>query len=105
MSAHPTGLGPAGHAVRLNIRRLRQAQHMTTAEMAEKLASAGRPLLANGVTKVEKGGRRVDVDDLVAFAAALGVAPGQLLATFECAVCEGVPPAGFACRTCGAEGT
>jgi transcriptional regulator with XRE-family HTH domain len=105
MGAHPTELGPAGEAVRLNIRRLRDAQHLTTTQLAEKLGQAGRPLLPNGVTKVEKGTRRVDVDDLVAFATALGVAPGQLLASFECAVCEGSPPDGFACRTCGAEGS
>ncbi|MEO3853719.1 hypothetical protein [Acrocarpospora sp. B8E8] len=39
----------------------------------------GRPVLASGVHKVEQGERRVDADELVAFALALEVAPNRLL--------------------------
>jgi len=39
----------------------------------------GRPLGHSAVDQIEKGTRRVDVDDLMALAAALGVSPITLL--------------------------
>ena len=42
-------------------------------------AKFGRPLAHSAVDQIEKGTRRVDVDDLIALAAALGVSPTTLL--------------------------
>lgn len=39
----------------------------------------GHPLVPSGIGRIEQGERRVDVDDLLAFAVALGVSPLQLL--------------------------
>ena len=96
-------LSPASRAVAANLMRLRKAQRLTTTRLSAALDELGQPIHASGITRIEKGERRVDVDDLVALAKALNVRPEQLLMPFECHVCHGQPPAGFACRTCGAE--
>jgi hypothetical protein len=64
-----------------NIRRFRRAdwQDITTAEMSRRLGELGQPIPDTGITKTEQGTRRVDVDDLVAIALALGVTPNALL--------------------------
>lgn len=43
------------------------------------MTELGRPIPPLGVQRIEAGTRRVDVDDLLAFAAALGVSPVTLL--------------------------
>ncbi len=48
-------------------------------ELSARLTKLGRPILPSGITKLEQGKRRVDVDDLVALAAALRVTPTRLL--------------------------
>lgn len=52
---------------------------MTTAELSRRLAELGQPIQDSGITKIESGTRRVDVDDLVALAVALEVTPNALL--------------------------
>src|SRR5690606_19823410 len=47
--------------------------------LADRLAEHGRPMQVSGVSKIEAGERRVDVDDLVALARALEVTPAHLL--------------------------
>lgn len=50
---------------------------------------------------IEAGERHVDVDDLVAFAAILGLTSGELLEPpAECETCHGAPPAAFMCMEC-----
>lgn len=61
-------------------------------------------MLDTAVSKMERGTRRIDVDDLVALAAAFGMRPEHLLTPWKCERCNGEPPDGFACRACGAEG-
>lgn len=51
----------------------------TVRELSARLAKLGRPILPSGITKIEQGTRRVDVDDLVALAAVLKVTPTRLL--------------------------
>ncbi|MFE2712290.1 helix-turn-helix domain-containing protein [Streptomyces mirabilis] len=100
----PHRVGPIGDTVRHNIRRLREQQHLHQRDVSAKLRAAGRPMLATVVSKTERGERRIDVDDLIAFAAVLGVTPAQLLEPpTDCDGCRGTPPPGFACRACGAE--
>ncbi|MCH7231163.1 helix-turn-helix domain-containing protein [Glycomyces sp. L485] len=52
---------------------------MSTRAVAENMTELGRPMAATAITKIEAGGRRVDVDDLVALALAVGVSPVTLL--------------------------
>lgn len=72
-------LGESGEAVRQNIRRLRDAQGISGAQLAATMKRLGRPIPLVGIQRIESGERRVDVDDLMAFAVALNVAPATLL--------------------------
>jgi transcriptional regulator with XRE-family HTH domain len=60
-----------------NLKELRG--RMPVRELSRHLAELGRPILASGITKIEQGTRRIDVDDLVALALTLGVSPNRLL--------------------------
>lgn len=98
------GVGDAGLRVAAVLRKRRQTAGLTTGDLADRTAALGRPILANAITKIEQGQRRIDVDDLVVLAAAIGVtAAGLLLTTAACMACHGAPPAGFACLSCGTE--
>jgi transcriptional regulator with XRE-family HTH domain len=72
-------LGEVGHTVKAQIRRLREQRGLSLQGLSERLETVGRPILASGLSKIEAGTRRVDVDDLVALAEALGTAPDDLL--------------------------
>lgn len=65
--------------VSANVKRLRIGQNLGLRGLATKLGEVGRPLGHSAVDQIEKGKRRVDVDDLLALAAALGVSPATLL--------------------------
>lgn len=52
---------------------------MSYAELSRVLSELGRDIPPLGLRRIEAGERRVDVDDLVAFAVALGVTPATLL--------------------------
>jgi transcriptional regulator with XRE-family HTH domain len=62
-----------------NLRRIRQERGLSYAELARRLAKIGHPILDTGLLKIEKGDRRIDVDDLTALAIALGTTPNRLL--------------------------
>lgn len=72
-------LGPTGEAVRANIKKIREEQNLSYAELSRRLAQVSRPMRVQGLRRIEAGERRVDVDDLVALSAALGVVPADLL--------------------------
>ena len=55
-----------GHTVAENIKRLRGT--MQYKQLTERLAEIGRPIAELGLRKIESGERKVDVDDLMAFA-------------------------------------
>ncbi|WP_435270613.1 helix-turn-helix domain-containing protein [Streptomyces sp. 1222.5] len=76
-----TQVEATGQAVRDNVQRLRKARGLTTYQLAQKLAEIGRPIPQSGISRIESGARRVDVDDLTALALALGVSPSALLIT------------------------
>lgn len=65
--------------MRLNIRRLRDAQGISGAQLSATMKRLGRPIPLVGIQRIESGERRVDVDDLMAFAVALNVSPATLL--------------------------
>lgn len=81
LRGNPAGL--TNSYVAQNIRRARQSIGMDLRTLSEKLTEAGRKLSVSGVSKVELGDRRVDVDDLTAIAYALGTTPATLLAPPE----------------------
>lgn len=94
-------LGPAGHNVRRNVRRLREERRMSYRELSERLVVAGRLIPVLGLSRMERGERRVDADDLVALAVVFGISPGQLLEPpADCPNCHGTPPPGFICIQC-----
>jgi transcriptional regulator with XRE-family HTH domain len=70
---------PTSERVAANITRLRKSQSLTMRGLCDRMRDVGRPILPPGLNKMEHGGRRVDVDDLVALALALDVSPAQLL--------------------------
>jgi transcriptional regulator with XRE-family HTH domain len=74
-------LGPIGATVQQNVRRLREERNLTMAELSRRLGGdkIGRKIPTLALARIEKGERRVDVDDLVALAIALGVSPTALL--------------------------
>jgi transcriptional regulator with XRE-family HTH domain len=91
-----------GAIVRWNIRRLREERRLTYAEVSRQLDGYNWPIPVLGLRRIERGERRVDVDDLTLLARVLGVAPAALLRPpTDCGVCHGTPPSGFACRLCG----
>ncbi|MBW3078234.1 helix-turn-helix domain-containing protein [Bifidobacterium simiiventris] len=66
-----------GLQVAENIKRLRGS--MQYKEVAEKLEAIGRPMTPVAIRDAENGKRRVDVDDLMAFAVVFDVSPLTLL--------------------------
>jgi hypothetical protein len=72
-----TKLGSVGQRVAKEVARLRG--RTSVRELSARLSKLGRPILPSGITKLEQGKRRVDVDDLVALAVALKVTPTRLL--------------------------
>lgn len=74
---NPAGITSAHVAA--NIRAARHAIGMDLRTMSERLAAMGRKLSTSGISKVENGDRRVDVDDLTAIAHLLRTSPAALL--------------------------
>lgn len=72
-------LGPAGLRLMKNIKRIREGRGMSTTRLAAALEQLGQPIPATGITRIEKGQRRVDVDELIALAEVLDVDPIRLL--------------------------
>lgn len=65
--------------MRANISARRRALGLTAQEVADRTRNATRALGRSAVSEVERGARRVDVDDLVALAVALETSPVDLL--------------------------
>lgn len=72
-------LGPTGETVAANIRRLRTKHGLAFTELSARLTDLGRPIPPLGLRKIESLDRRVDADDLIALAIALGTNPNALL--------------------------
>lgn len=81
-------LGDAGNAVSENIKSLRERRRMTFVELSARLDDAGRPIPVLGLRRIERGERRVDVDDLYAFAQVFKVSPLELVAPAQWAQLE-----------------
>lgn len=79
MATNKIERGPASERVARNVKQLREERRLSLDDLAGRMAELGRPMLKSGLWKIEKGDRRVDVDDLVALAIALEVNPNRLL--------------------------
>ncbi|MDI9885942.1 helix-turn-helix transcriptional regulator [Streptomyces sp. HNM0645] len=99
---------PVSRTVSKNIYALRIRRGWSQRALARATEGGIKAVGFSTVCRIEKARDEsakpviVGVDDLVALAAALGFAPERLLVEPKCFVCLDVPPAGFACRTCGA---
>lgn len=71
--------GTTADQVAANVRTLRRGQQLDLADLSARLDKLGHPISLSGLSKLETGARRVDVDDLVSLAVALGVTPSDLL--------------------------
>ncbi|MFI2761427.1 helix-turn-helix domain-containing protein [Streptomyces echinatus] len=85
----PATPAPTSEAtIRANVRRLRKAQNLTQAVLAERITAAGVPFGEMAVWGIEKGKRRITVDDLYALAHALQATPRELLSSAPEALSE-----------------
>lgn len=89
MAGKPKKLGVASQRVARNVRLLRHHRDLSYAELSRRLADAGHPILDTGLMKLEKGDRRVDVDDLAALANVLQVEACALLGEITLSIEEG----------------
>lgn len=71
--------GPTAERAAAALRRIRRGRELTAAGLSGRLHALGHPIADTGITKAEQGTRRIDVDDLVPLALALGVTPNTLL--------------------------
>jgi GTPase SAR1 family protein/transcriptional regulator with XRE-family HTH domain/nucleotide-binding universal stress UspA family protein len=77
METEPSGA--AGKRAGRRIRQLRLERSLTQADLAERLAAFDRSYTVSTLSRIEQGKRRLDADDVVAIAAALGVSLDSLL--------------------------
>lgn len=71
--------GPVGRRVAANVATARRERRLSLADLASLLASVGVPIHPDSLSRVELGGRLVNVDELVALAECLSVTPAKLL--------------------------
>ncbi|MFD8590583.1 helix-turn-helix domain-containing protein [Streptomyces sp. NPDC059637] len=80
MPPRPLEIGPAGRAAAHAIERARTARGYSQRQLAARVTALGRPMTFTVLSRIERTVRRCDIDDLVAIATALEVAPQVLLA-------------------------
>lgn len=73
-------VGPLGRNLIANVDRLRQERGLSWRRLSAALEATGRPIPPLGLTRMARGERRMDVDDLAALARVLDVPPAVLLA-------------------------
>jgi transcriptional regulator with XRE-family HTH domain len=71
--------GPVGAHLIRNLAALRAERKMSYQDLSVRMREVGRPIPALGLSRIEKGDRRVDADDVVGLALALDVNPTALL--------------------------
>ena len=72
-------IGPTARAVAHNVKKIRQERGFTLEDLSQALEDVGQPISNSALSKLERGIRRVDVDDLTALAATLDVSPWELM--------------------------
>lgn len=79
MATKRNPLGATGETVRANVIARRERDNLSYAQLSRKLKAVGRVIPELGLRRIEEGDRRIDVDDLMALAAAFEVSPTTLL--------------------------
>lgn len=74
------GIGRATVEVATVIESLRESAGMSLEALSHRLGELGRPIHTSGLSKLENGERRIDIDDLAAIAQALEVSIVRLVA-------------------------
>lgn len=82
MGSKPVERGVIALVVRSNLRRIREERRHSLRSLADRMREMGRSVLPSALGKMESGERRIDVDDLVALAAALRVPVPELFRLF-----------------------
>lgn len=72
-------LGPVGRQVVRNVLELAQIRGLSLRDLSARLCELGIKAVPSVLHRLANERRRVDADDLVAFAVALGVSPSSLL--------------------------
>lgn len=70
---------PIGERVAKNIARIRQAKGMSQTDLVDRLRDLGLSYAVSAISKIEKGQRKLDPDDLVGIAVALETTPNALM--------------------------
>lgn len=83
-SAKPA-IGTTGETVAENIKQLRVEKHLTYNELSAQLEAIGRAIPPLGLRRMFELTRRIDVDELTAFATVFGVSTDELLTRTESA--------------------
>src|SRR5438128_1706924 len=68
---------------RLRDARRTAPRQLSQAELSKRLGDLGVPVSRQTLIEIEKGNRRVTLDEALAIAAAVGVAPVHLMVPFE----------------------
>ena len=91
---------PVSARVIASVRRMRKARGMSAQATADAITANGY-LLRRGQLANQECGRiqTITVDQVMAAANAFGVSVSDLLEA--CSACQGAPPKGFTCNTCG----
>lgn len=79
MATGDIDLGPSGRRFATRVRETREGKRLNLSEVADRLTDIGRPIMTSGISKLERGVRRVDVDDLLALAIVLETPPNMLM--------------------------
>lgn len=79
MASRGTQTGKTAKAVADNVRKARERRGLSQQALSAVLSELRTPIQASAIAKIEKGDRRVDVDDLAALSVALNVPIPRLL--------------------------
>lgn len=84
---------------------LRRQRKISAQQLADRMTAAGYPINRSSIANLENGRREeISVGHLAIAAQILGADPAAILRrAAPCPRCANDPPAGFACKTCGAE--
>lgn len=97
---------PVSAEVIAKLRALRKMQKVSAQKLAARMTDLGYPIQRTVIANLETGRRaEVSIDHVVVAAQVLGVTVTALLNELAtCPQCEGEPPTGFTCNTCGTVG-
>ncbi|MGW5477616.1 helix-turn-helix domain-containing protein [Streptomyces sp. NPDC004008] len=97
---------PISTEVIAKLRALRKIQKVSAQTLADRMTELGYPVQRTVIANLENGRRSdVSVDHVVTAAQVLGTTITALLnEPVVCPQCQGQPPAGFTCNTCGTGG-